>query len=269
MAEFEHRLAVADSQRADDVGRERLDTRDVGRRGDCLHLEPQFLQLGAGPAPARHAAAPPGFALERANTQASGTAAGSRTSRTSSSSATTGAPALDGDRAGRVGSRRTNSAARSRPWARIILRSWEGSASPGGGERLGDLADRELLEGPLVDQLGAGPQGQTQRHVGQVDRLAPWAGVDLGEEHVDEVELAVADQQVGRLDVAVGEVGVPQLADDGEALVDDGVVDLGLTDLLGALDERKHDQVLPLGGELGDTVRLGLGSPARCMSESA
>jgi hypothetical protein len=29
----------------------------------------------------------------------------------------------------------------------------------GGGERLGDLADRELLEGPLVDLLGAGAQG--------------------------------------------------------------------------------------------------------------
>jgi hypothetical protein len=36
MAEFEHRLAVADSQRADDARRERLNTRDVGRRGDCL-----------------------------------------------------------------------------------------------------------------------------------------------------------------------------------------------------------------------------------------
>jgi hypothetical protein len=30
----------------------------------------------------------------------------------------------------------------------------------------------------------------------------------------------VADQQVGRLDVAVGQPGVPQLADDAEAVVD-------------------------------------------------
>ena len=72
-------------------------------------------------------------------------------------------------------------------------------------------------------------------------------GVDLGEEHVDQVQLAVADQQVGRLDVAVGEVRIPELADDAQPLVDDGVVDLGLTDLFGAVDELKDDQVLPLG----------------------
>jgi hypothetical protein len=45
--------------------------------------------------------------------------------------------------------------------------------------------------------------------------LAPRAGMQLGEEHIDQVQLAAADQQVGRLDVTVGEVGVPQLADDG------------------------------------------------------
>jgi hypothetical protein len=93
--------------------------------------------------------------------------------------------------------------------------------------------------------------------------------VDLGEEHVDQVQLALADQQVGRLDVAVGEVRVPELADNLEALVDDGLVDLGLADLAGAVDELKDDQVLALGGELGDTVRLGLGRPARCIRASA
>jgi hypothetical protein len=71
--------------------------------------------------------------------------------------------------------------------------------------------------------------------------------VDLGEEHIDQVQLVVADQQVGRLDVTVGQVGVPEPADDGQALVDDGVVDLGLADLFGALDELEDDQVLPLG----------------------
>ena len=48
---------------------------------------------------------------------------------------------------------------------------------------------------------------------------------DLGEEHVDQVDPAVADQQVGRLDVAVGEAG-DQPADDAQPVVDDGLVDL-------------------------------------------
>ena len=45
---------------------------------------------------------------------------------------------------------------------------------------------------------------------------------------------AVADQQVGRLDVAVGEAGVPQAADDPQPVVDDPVVDLdlGLAELI-------------------------------------
>ena len=83
--------------------------------------------------------------------------------------------------------------------------------------------------------------------------------MQLGEEHIDQVQLAAADQQVGRLDVTVGEVGVPQLADDGQPLVDDRVVDVGLAEFGGAIEELEHDQVLPLGGELGDTVGLRAG----------
>ena len=50
---------------------------------------------------------------------------------------------------------------------------------------------------------------------------------------VDQQHVAVADEQVGRLDVAVGEAGVPQPADDAaSALVDDAVVDRRVADLL-------------------------------------
>src|SRR5512133_1340254 len=200
-------------------------------------------------------AAPPGLALDWANAQAIGTA-GISASTTRSSSATRRALqrwTLIGR--GGAGSSRTNSAARSRPWSRISRRS------AGGSERLGDLGHRELPQRPLVDLLRAGTEGEAEQHVGQVHGLAPGAGVDLGEEHVDQIQPAVTHQQVCRLDVTVGQVGVPELADDREALVDDGVVDHGLADLFGAVDELKDDQVLPLGGELGDTVRLRAGQP--------
>jgi predicted ATPase len=71
--------------------------------------------------------------------------------------------------------------------------------------------------------------------------LAPGGRADLGEEHVDEQHAAVADQQVGRLDVAVGQPGVPQLADDAKAVVDHLVVDLGLAQL-GRAGEELGDQ---------------------------
>jgi hypothetical protein len=93
--------------------------------------------------------------------------------------------------------------------------------------------------------------------------------VDLGEEHVDQVQLAVADQQVGRLDVAVGQVGVPELADDGQALVDDGVVDLGLADLLAPSMNSKTIRYSRSGVSSATPYGSGLGSPARCISASA
>ena len=66
---------------------------------------------------------------------------------------------------------------------------------------------------------------------------------------------ALADQQVGRLDVAVGQPGVPQLADDAEPVVDHLLVDLGLAELGGAGEELGDQQVLPLGGQLHEPER--------------
>ena len=62
------------------------------------------------------------------------------------------------------------------------------------------------------------------------------------------------DEQVGRLDVAVGQPGVPQLADQGQSVVDDAVVDVGVAELGRIVEELGDEQVLPLGGELDEPV---------------
>jgi hypothetical protein len=62
--------------------------------------------------------------------------------------------------------------------------------------------------------------------------------------------MAALHEQVGRLDVAVGKTGVPQAPDDRQALVDDGVVDLNLTDFLGAFEKLGDEQIFPFGSEL-------------------
>ena len=112
-----------------------------------------------------------------------------------------------------------------------------------------------------VDELRTGTQRQAEHHVGQVDGLAPWARASLDERHVDQHHVAVADEQVGRLDVAVGQAGVPQLADERQAVVDDAVVDLGLAELGRVGDELGDEQVFPLGAELDEAVRPGRGQP--------
>jgi hypothetical protein len=61
----------------------------------------------------------------------------------------------------------------------------------------------------------------------------------------------------------VGQPGVPQLADDAEAVVDDALVDLGLAQLGGAGEELGDQQVLPLRGELDDPVGSRGGQPGQ------
>ena len=125
------------------------------------------------------------------------------------------------------------------------------------GERLGDLVLGEVAERVRVDALGVAAQREDEHHVGEVDRLPPRRGPDLDEEHVDQLQLAVAHHQVRRLDVAVRESLVPQLPDQAEPLVDHAVVDLGVADLDRAVEELHHDHVLALGGDLDDPVRPG------------
>ena len=73
--------------------------------------------------------------------------------------------------------------------------------------------------------------------------------------------MAVADQQVARLDVAVRQPGVPQLADDLQAVVDDTVADFGVAELYRAGKELGHQQVLPVWGEFDKAVGAGGGQP--------
>ena len=124
-----------------------------------------------------------------------------------------------------------------------------------GGERLGDLVGGEVGQGPLVNAFGVGADGEDEHHVGEVDGLSPRRRADLGEGDVDEVQVPVLDEEVGRLDVPVGDAGVPQLADESEPFVDDLVVDLGVADLLGAVEELGDEQVLAVGGQLDDAHR--------------
>jgi hypothetical protein len=104
---------------------------------------------------------------------------------------------------------------------------------------------------------------------GQVHGLAPGTGSGLDKGDVDQQHVPVADQQVGRLDVAVGQPGVPQPPDDPKAVVDHGLVDLGLAQLHGAVEELGDQQVLPLGGQSRNPWGLGLGRPASRHSRRA
>ena len=86
-------------------------------------------------------------------------------------------------------------------------------------------------------------------------------GPGLHEGDVDQQQAAVADQQVGRLDVAVGQAGVPQPPDDPQAVVDHAIGDLGLAQLHRPVEELGDQQVLPFGGELHEPERGRAGQP--------
>jgi hypothetical protein len=54
-----------------------------------------------------------------------------------------------------------------------------------------------------------------------------------------------------------------------QALVDDVVGDLGVAEFCGAVEELGDQQVLPLGVSSTKPYGVGLGRPARCISDSA
>ena len=76
------------------------------------------------------------------------------------------------------------------------------------------------------------------------------------ERDVDDREVAVAYEEVGRLDVPMGEPGVPHPPHDLQAFVDDRVVDLGVAELDRPVDERRDEHVLTFGRQLDDAHRL-------------
>ena len=105
--------------------------------------------------------------------------------------------------------------------------------------------------------LGGRLEAEDEHHVGQVDGLAPRTGPHRGESRVDEHDRTVLDEHVGGLDVAVGQAGIPHLADDRERVVDDLVGHLGIAHFAGAFDELGDDHVLPLRSDLDEAVGLG------------
>ena len=141
---------------------------------------------------------------------------------------------------------------------------------PRGGECLGDLVRREELQRARVDALGVGSYCENEHHVGEIDRLAPRGRSDLGERDIDEEHVTIPDQQVRRLDVSVGEPGIPQFADQVQPVVDDAVVHDRVVDLLRAGEELGDEQVFALGCELHDAVRSrrrdpGVSHEAKCV----
>ena len=123
-------------------------------------------------------------------------------------------------------------------------------------ECLRDLVGREHRGRAFVDAIGIGLQCQGEHHVGQVDGLAPRGGADLQPGDVDQLQVPALDEQVGGLDVAVGDADVPELSDQLQALVDDRVVDLGIAEVLGVLEELGDEHVLAVGRELDDAPGL-------------
>jgi hypothetical protein len=90
--------------------------------------------------------------------------------------------------------------------------------------------------------------------------LAPWRGPQLGERDVDQHDVAVPHHQVRRLDVAVGEPGVPQQPHEMQPFVDQSVVDSGcLAELRRIFEELGDQQVLPLRRQFDEAVRLRAG----------
>ena len=119
----------------------------------------------------------------------------------------------------------------------------------------------KYCEPALVDAAGAAAQRQAQHHVGQVDRLPPRCRAHLRERHVDQQQVAVADQQVGRFDVTVGQPRVPHPADDQQPVVNDRIAGVGVTQLHRTGEELGEQQVLPVRREFHKAVRLRARQP--------
>src|SRR4029453_5091886 len=83
----------------------------------------------------------------------------------------------------------------------------------------------------------------------------------LNEGAVDQQHTALADQQVGRLDVAVGQPRLPQPPDDSQAVVDEAPIALAPPPLDGPAEEPGDQQVLPRRGELHEPEGHRAGEP--------
>jgi hypothetical protein len=145
VAEFEHRLAVADSQRAMMSAGSAWTQGMWDAEGTACAWSHSSSIWVQPPVPPATTAAPPGLALERANSQASGTAAGAGPARPEAAARRDGCSSA-GRRSGGVA--RAAAHELGVQVASLVahqLAELGGQGQPaGGGERLADLADREL-----------------------------------------------------------------------------------------------------------------------------
>ena len=122
---------------------------------------------------------------------------------------------------------------------------------------------RRTSEGPLVDHArGRTGSARVSMHVGEVDGLAPRRGPDRGEGHVDEQHLAVADQEVGGLDVAMGEP-TATAAGPRRARCRSTPSSTLASPIRRPREELGHEEVLPLRGDLHEPVRWQVGCRRR------
>jgi len=73
----------------------------------------------------------------------------------------------------------------------------------------------------FVHQVRPDVERQYQHHVGEVDRPPPTTGTNLAKGDVNQHQVAILHQEIGRLQVAMGQPGIPQPADDSQTLIDD------------------------------------------------
>ena len=127
----------------------------------------------------------------------------------------------------------------------------------GARERFRDLVGREDADRARVHLIRVRLERQRQHHVREVHRLTPRRRPDLQARHVDQLEMAVLHQEVGRLDVAVRDAQVPEPSDQHHPLVDHDLVDVGVAQRLRVLEELGDEHVLGVRRQLHDAVRAG------------
>ena len=137
----------------------------------------------------------------------------------------------------------------------------------GGGERLGDLVDGELPQRPLVDLFGrwtAAPGTSIM-----LARSTAWRHgrrAELGEATSMSSSRPSRTSRLAGLMSRWARPASHSLRTMRRPSSMMRVVDLGLAELDGAVEELGDQQVLPLRGELDEAVRLRAGQPGRAAS---
>ncbi len=170
-----------------------------------------------------------------------------------------------GSRAGASSLKRSMS---GRPSALQLRRQLRRDREPHrAGEPLGDLVGREDRRRSRVHPVRVGAQREAEHHVRQVDGLAPRRRPHLQSRDVHELQVATDDQEVRRLQIAMGEPRVPEMPNEFESSVDHGVIHVGVAEVPASLEELRDEHVLEVRGQLDDAVRSRDADP--CVAKGA